>query len=140
MAVHFRGERRKVADETTRMDLINHVRAMPNVRGVRDELQVHKHARAEPKAPEPPVGTTTTTGATEDMHATRADAVRHALKKAHPQGEEIIKALIITDDGELITLTGIVPDEDTHKKLVKAAKLVLGRALRLMGMEAPERM
>lgn len=107
----------KVDDEATKADLINHVRAMPGVRGVRDNLKVHaKHAAVKPE-----IGTTTTTAA-DDMHATRADAVRHSMKKAHPMGEEVIKALMITDDGEIITVTGIVPDEDTHQKLLKAAK------------------
>jgi osmotically-inducible protein OsmY len=110
----------KVEDDATKADLINHVRAMPGVKGVRDDLKVHAK-RAEAK-PEGKVGTTTTTGATEEMHATRADAVRHSMKTAQPMSEEIIRALVITDDGEIITVTGVVPDEDTHKKLLKAAK------------------
>ena len=58
---------------------------MPGVRGVRDNLVVQKQAAAREREK---VGTTTTTGATEDMHATRADAVRHSMKKAHPVNEE----------------------------------------------------
>src|SRR5262249_36242959 len=54
--------RGKVEDEATHTDLVNRVRSMSNVRGVRDEIQV------QPKTammPEEQVGTTTTTGASQ---------------------------------------------------------------------------
>ncbi|MBX3262862.1 MAG: BON domain-containing protein [Labilithrix sp.] len=137
----------RVSDEATHSDLINRVRAMPNVRGVRDELHVAKKAAARPGQREP-YGTTTTTGGAvpsqqghekdkagaggamqqhqgheaDKATASKSDAVRKSLEAALPQSRAVIHALTITDDGQTVTLSGVVPDETTHKGLVKAAK------------------
>jgi osmotically-inducible protein OsmY len=70
--------RGKVNDESTHMDLVNRVRSMSNVRGVRDEIQV------EPKTamnPDEQVGSTTTTGAqqgTNDMGGSDTGKADHS--------------------------------------------------------------
>jgi osmotically-inducible protein OsmY len=182
--------RGRVEDEATHADLINRVRSMPNVRGVRDELQVMPRAAATP-APMDTSGTTTTTGANQQpgmgqggttgsgmggtqgqgqmggtqgqgqtggtqgqgqMGGTqgqgqtgggsmgqgqtgggsmgagqtgstaRTDAVRQAMMKARPKSQTLIQGLTITDDGNVVIVSGTVPDEATHQALLKAAK------------------
>ncbi|MBX3217776.1 MAG: BON domain-containing protein [Labilithrix sp.] len=138
----------RVSDEATHSDLINRVRSMPNVRGVRDELHVGKKAAAVRPSQGEPYGTTTTTGgaipgqqghekdkagAGGTMHqqpghekdkgtTSKSDAVRKSMEAAHPQSQAVIHGLTITDDGQTVTLAGVVPDETTRKGLVKAAK------------------
>ncbi len=138
----------KVQDEATHSDLINQVRAMPNVRGVRDEIHVGKKVAAGHPEHGGEYGTTTTTGGAmpppqqqpspqqlqqQEQHQhqhqqaheqkdSKSDAVRKSLEKAHPKSESIIHGLTITDDGENVTLSGKVPDEATHRSLVKTAK------------------
>ncbi|MBX3204945.1 MAG: BON domain-containing protein [Labilithrix sp.] len=139
----------KVMDEATHADLVNRVRAMRNVRGVRDELEVGKKtAAAQHPAHGEQYGTTTTTGGTlpsqpghekdkgttgGTMHqqqghekdttaASKSDAVRKSMEKAHPGSQAVIHALTITDDGQIVTLSGTVPDETTHQRLLKSAK------------------
>lgn len=143
--------RGKVEDEQVRSELVNRVRSMPNVRGVKDELHASPHAMRHGHEKTGEVGTTTTTGAREptsegagtapstgtptapsttggatatEPHGkmSKSDAVRHSMKKAHPKSETIIDALTITEDGSIIMLSGTVPDEPTHRSLVKAAK------------------
>jgi osmotically-inducible protein OsmY len=62
--------RGKVDDESTKADLVNRVRSMPNVRGVRDEIQVQPKAAMQQQQQQGDmgaVGTTTTTGAQQGM-------------------------------------------------------------------------
>jgi osmotically-inducible protein OsmY len=69
--------RGKVNDESTHMDLVNRVRSMSNVRGVRDEIQVQPKTAMNP---DEQVGTTSTTGAqqgTTDMGGTSTDKMDH---------------------------------------------------------------
>jgi len=133
----------KVQDEATHSDLINDVRAMPNVRGVRDEIHVGKKVAAGHPEHGGQYGTTTTTGGAmpppqqqpipqqqqqqqqqqaHEQKDSKSDAVRKSLEKAHPKSESVIHGLTITDDGENVTLSGKVPDEATHRSLVKTAK------------------
>jgi osmotically-inducible protein OsmY len=121
--------RGSVEDESTHSDLVNRVRAMPNVRGVRDEIHVSKqHERSS---------TTTTTGAPapgqhekgehekgehEKAASSKSDSVRKSMEKARPKSEAVIHGLMITDDGQIVTISGTVPDAETHQALLKAAK------------------
>lgn len=52
----------------------------------------------------------------------RTNAIRKHMRESIPEGDVIVRGIIITDDGDLITLTGIVPDEETHQALLKAAR------------------
>jgi osmotically-inducible protein OsmY len=131
--------RGKVEDEPMRSELINRVRAMPNVRGVRDELHTGRKTVTGHPEHGGKAGTTTTTGApigeghkkepigeghekeTEGM--SKPDAVRKAMEKADPKAESVIRTLTIKEEGEgIILLKGTVPDEITHQALIKAAK------------------
>jgi osmotically-inducible protein OsmY len=120
--------RGKVEDEPTRSDLVNRVRAMPNVRGVRDELRLHEKPAAGRHEHGGRPGTTTTTGGTMEQHPhekggmSKSDAVRKSMEKALPKAEHVIHGLTITDDGQVVTISGTVPDEATHHSLLKAAK------------------
>jgi osmotically-inducible protein OsmY len=138
----------KVQDEAMHSDLVNRVRSMPNVRGVRDEIQVRPRSAAQPSDTAGNVGTTTTTGAqggasnqqqgqqgtmggdpsmggsgmTQPGTMPKTEAVRQSMAKARPQSMTTIQSITITDDGSSITLTGMVPDEATHQALLKAAR------------------
>lgn len=130
--------RGRVQDEATRSDLVNHVRAMPRVRGVKDEIS------AAPKgahnAPDQlgtgamgtgAMGTGNQAGradeaANADKTATKSEAVRRSLAKAHPRSEAIIDALSISDNGDVVVLSGTVPDESTREAFIKAAKATPG--------------
>lgn len=150
--------RGKVDDEKMRSELVNRVRAMPNVRDVKDELEVkaktgaaekHEHygttpvtgatektekgreAEHEGKAKTPATGApekrrhekARETGHEEKGTMSKSDAVRKSMEKAVPKAEPIIRVLKITDDGhDVVTVTGIVPDHETHQALLKAAK------------------
>jgi osmotically-inducible protein OsmY len=145
--------RGKVEDEATHANLVNRTRAMPGVRGVRDEIQVVPKSAA---APSDTSGTTTATGAmgggaggtmgqgggmggTQQQQGTmggstmggsmggqamgtKSDAVRQSMEKARPKSQAVIQGLTITDDGSMVTVAGMVPDETTHQALIKAAK------------------
>ncbi|HVH44726.1 MAG TPA: BON domain-containing protein [Labilithrix sp.] len=115
--------RGKVEDEATHADLVNRVKSMPNVRGVRDELQVGPKTAGATGDMTGKHGTTTTTGATDEKGTmSKSDAVRKNMEKARPKSEAVIHALTITDDGQIVTVTGVVPDEPTHQALAKAAR------------------
>jgi osmotically-inducible protein OsmY len=104
-------------DEQTRSDVVNRVRSMPNVRGVRDELSVMPKAAAAPS----PMDTRGTTAA--GAMGSKSDAVRKQMQQAQPQSMTVIEALTITEEGtQDVRLSGTVPNEDTKKALVKAAK------------------
>jgi osmotically-inducible protein OsmY len=112
--------RGKVDDESTHSDLVNRVKQMRNVRGVKDELQVEPKVGHDTSGQ---YGTTTTTGATEGgEHRAKSEDVRKHLEKAQPRSLTIIKGLMITEDGDVVTIAGIVPDEATHQALAKAAR------------------
>jgi osmotically-inducible protein OsmY len=155
--------RGNVEDEATHADLVNRVRSMPNVRSVRDELQVMPRSnRGMGMGPESQTGTTNTTqgqmggsqmggsqmggsqmggsqmggaaggaaagaatGAAMGAAAgsmSKSESVRAAMQAAQPKSATVIQNLTITDDGTMVTLSGNVPDEATHQKLLKAAK------------------
>ena len=62
--------RGSVEDESTHHDLVNRVRAMSAVRGVRDEIIVEpRFLESHNPAMVPPVGSTTTTGADLDTNS-----------------------------------------------------------------------
>jgi osmotically-inducible protein OsmY len=149
--------RGKVEDEATHNELVNRVRSMPKVKGVKDEIQVHPKSAHHSDT----VGTTSTTGhetthgqgqgtqgqmgqgqmgesgatgqttmgqggqgtpSTMGTTASKSDAVRHSMEKAHPTHESVIRALSISDDGTTVTIVGVVPDAATHQALLKAAR------------------
>lgn len=124
-----------VEDEATHNEVVSTVRSMANVKAVRDELQVLPMATASGAGDkyglDEDYDTTTTTAGEMDKkdHAdhekgemTKSGAVRKHLEEAAPKSVMIIRGLIITDDGEIVTLKGIVPDEPTHQRLAKAAR------------------
>ncbi|MDF2693061.1 MAG: hypothetical protein K0S65_1444, partial [Labilithrix sp.] len=109
--------RGKVEDEATRSDLINRVRAMPNVRGVRDDLRMGRKAAAPRPEQGEKKGTTTTTGAPlgeghghEHEHGKEAtpktEAVRKAMEKARPKSESLIHGLTITEEHDGVVVKG----------------------------------
>lgn len=139
-----------VPSQAVRTELVNGVRAMSDVIGVKDELRIAPHARRQQHG----VGTTTTTGAPTggqqtDPGATGAhaggetgtaaqggagqhklsqtEAVRHSMMNARPNDESLVRGLTILDEGNgRIVLSGIVPDQQTRDRLVDAAKATPG--------------
>jgi osmotically-inducible protein OsmY len=125
--------RGQIEDEATHADLLNHVRAMPNVKGVHDELRVvpkaPAHAENRLENMEDEYGPTSTTSGTmggeqhgKPVVVAKSVAVRKHLEEAAPRSLTIIRGLMITDDGTIVTVKGIVPDEATHQSLAKAAR------------------
>lgn len=145
--------RGKVDDDATRADMLNTVRSMPNVKGVRDELQVSPKGgqmgqpsgqmgqpsgqMGQPGGQMNPPGDQTggqmgqaqpgeMGQAKGSTHTKNADAVRAKMAKDRPAAAAIVNRLIISDDGTVILLSGTVPDEATHDALVKSAKSTPG--------------
>jgi osmotically-inducible protein OsmY len=101
-----------VESEQMRMDVVNRVRSLPSVKGVRDELKVDTSAtKHQPQAGQPGPGGTV-----------RVEAVRAQMLKEVPSAQAVIRALVITEDGNLIVIRGLIPDQATHDALMKAAK------------------
>lgn len=68
-------------------------------------------------------GSTTTTGATASRGEHKlSQSVRDQMRRDQPASATIIQDIVITDDGETVTMTGIVPDIATHDELVKSAQ------------------
>ncbi len=103
--------RGRVDDEATHSDLVNRVRSMPNVRGVRDEIRV-----APKGAP--------AIEHEQQQHQTmsKRDAVRKSMKQSRPMADALIDEIAITEDGQVVTVTGTVPDETTRQALLRAAR------------------
>jgi osmotically-inducible protein OsmY len=147
--------RGKVDDAATRDDLVNRVRAMNAVHGVRDEVTVEPRMlndRAPGGTSSETVGQTTTTGAEigaskqdqsdvqtgrsgEGANATpirttgtKTDAVRDSMMQARPDDASVIEGLTISasDEGRTVTVAGPVPDSSTHRALLAAAKRTSG--------------
>ena len=125
--------RGRVEDEATHADIVNRVRQMPNVRGVRDELQVMPRSPM-PEAGEPGTGGGPMGGAqvgggpmggAQTMGPT-VDAVRQSMKTARPNEGAVIDALTITEEGQMVTVSGMAPDEATHQALIRAARDAAG--------------
>lgn len=89
-----------VADETVRTDLVKYLKSMTGVKSVRDELEV-----------DPAPGSS----------MARTHAIRKHMHEALPESDTIIRGLILTDDGEVITISGTIPDEEAREALLKAA-------------------
>lgn len=60
--------------------------------------------------------------ASDDKDMSRSHAVRKHMEEKEPRSVTIIRGLIISDDGEVVTISGIVPDEATHQALYKTAR------------------
>jgi osmotically-inducible protein OsmY len=90
-----------VPDEQTHADIVRRIKGMPNVTGVRDDLQV----------PEP---------------TPASDAVRSSMMREQPTSATVVQHLIISDDGTAILVQGVVPDETTHDALLKSAQKASG--------------
>jgi osmotically-inducible protein OsmY len=102
-----------VDDEQMKSDLVKRVKNMPNVRDVRDELKAErKPASGAPQTPQGAHPTSTP----------MSSAVRTQMTKEQPSAAAVITHLIISDDGSVVVLSGIVPDKSTHDALIKAAK------------------
>jgi len=56
----------------------------------------------------------------------RTAAVKLTMSKDRPAAAAVIEKLVITDDGSVIYLAGIVPDEAMHQALVKSAQKTAG--------------
>jgi osmotically-inducible protein OsmY len=140
-----------VPDEATHASMVDRVRRMPNVKSVRDELTVAPKTGSMQGTPGKPQaqpmddpgkgnmpgqpqaqpmddpgkgnmpGTTTTVTKTK-----KTDAIRSGMTKDNVAPVTIINGLIISDDGSVIMLRGIVPDEKTHDAVVKSAKKYAG--------------
>lgn len=115
-----------VPDEAMRAELVNRVRAMPNVRGVKDEVRVAP-PRQTGAHQDAHVGSTTTTGAPHGHALSRADAVRASMASARPGQESVVRALSITEEanGDVL-VSGVVPDDKTRDALLDAAKKTPG--------------
>jgi hypothetical protein len=90
-----------VPDERTHVDLVRRVKSMPNVAGVHDQLQV----------PSSTAGT---------------EAVRSSMMRDQPQAADVVEHLIFMDDGAIILVRGIVPDQATHDALLQSAQKASG--------------
>lgn len=44
------------------------------------------------------------------------------MRRAQPKADPVIVGLTITENDDVITIVGTVPDEPTHQSLLKAAK------------------
>lgn len=113
--------RGRVEDEATHADIVNHVRAMPGVQAVRDELQI------QPKRPlgrHDKPGTTTLTGAET---GSKVEAVRQSMRDAYLKRDpSMIDKITIVEERDTIVLRGSIPDEATRKLLLDAAKKTPG--------------
>ena len=119
--------RGRVKDEATHSDLVNRVRSMPNVRGVRDEIQVVPKGGATAPGTQQPSAAAPTGQPGDQAHAmSKSDAVRKSMRQVRPMANAVIDALTITDDGQVVTLEGTVPDETTHQALLRAARETQG--------------
>jgi len=121
--------RGRVDDQAMHSDLVNRVRAMPNVRGVRDEIQVapkgapgaasrEQDQQASPSESlprAPAVGP-------QSQPMSRVDAVRKSMHQSRPMAHAVIETLTIKEDGDTITVSGFVPDETTRQALLRAAR------------------
>lgn len=118
----------KVDDETTKRELLDTVRDMPSVKSVRDELQVAPKTAEErgltpPGAPAPRTGQPLEEGAQPGSPHTRiTEAVRSRLAQDKAAPAAVLTDLVITDDGELVVVSGTVPDAKTHDAVIKAAQ------------------
>jgi osmotically-inducible protein OsmY len=84
-------------DERTHQDIVKRVKAMPNVKDVKDEVRVAT-----------PSSTT--------------EAVRTAMKRDHPNTAAVVDELVISDDGSTLLIEGVVPDDATHDALLQSAE------------------
>jgi osmotically-inducible protein OsmY len=112
--------RGRVEDEATHADMVNTVRGIPNVKGVNDQLQI---------APKQQMGDQGKMGGDQApmqhpgaTQSTRTTAIRAGMMKDRPTDATVINALLISDDGTMIYLSGVVPDEPTHQALVESAE------------------
>jgi len=115
-----------VPDDETRTGMVNRVKKMPNVKGVRDELTVMpKAAQTAQPMDEPSKGGTMS--ATPSSNKTKTtDAIRAGLAKDKAAPKPVLDALVVTDDGTTVTLGGTVPNDKTHDALLKSAKKSAG--------------
>jgi osmotically-inducible protein OsmY len=114
--------RGRVEDEATRADIVNHVRAMPGVQAVRDELQIQP---MRPLGHHDRPGTTTLTGA--ETGGSKVEAVRRSLKEAYLKRDPaVIDKITIVEERDTVILRGSIPDEATRKLLLDAAKKTPG--------------
>ena len=104
--------RGRVDDQATHSDLVNRVRSMPNVRGVRAEIQVAPKGAPAAEYQQQQQG----------QAMSKSDAVRKSMKQSRPMAEALIDAISITEDGQVVTVTGTVPDETTRQALLRAAR------------------
>lgn len=125
-----------VEDETMHAALLDRVRAMPTVRGVRDELHVRSQHPTEPIGAGPTAtdddeenpSEGATMGSEIEAKAAAAskakiEAVRHAMQRVRPNQEMLLRAIKITEDNPgTLMISGTVPDDATREALVKAAK------------------
>ena len=131
-----------VPDEDTRSAMINRVRRIPNVKGVRDELTVAPKGGAMQGAtttpqtmptqaqtleePSKPGMQGTTSAATKTK---TTDAIRTALTKDNVAPPAVVNGLVLHDDGNVVTLSGTVPDHKTHAAILSSAKKAAGAQL-----------
>lgn len=124
--------RGRVDDEATHSDLVNRVRSMPNVRGVRDEIQVAPKGAPPPAQPQmgPPQGQPEQPQGPavqpQPQPMSRVDAVRKSMRQSRPMADAVIERLSIEEDGDTVTVSGIVPDETTRQALLRAARETSG--------------
>lgn len=126
--------RGRVDDEATHSDLVNRVRSMPNVRGVRDEIRVAPKGAPPAAQPQPETGQPHgqleqprgQTVQPQPQPMSRVDAVRKSMRQSRPMADAVIERLTIEEDGDTVTVTGIVPDETTRQSLLRAARETSG--------------
>jgi osmotically-inducible protein OsmY len=106
-----------VPDDQVHADIVSRVRSMPNVTNVRDEIKVAAAEDQQQQQQQPGA-----TGMGGNNATPSSDTVRASMKRDAPKDAAIIDQLIIADDGNAILIHGVVPDEHTHKVLLRSAE------------------
>jgi osmotically-inducible protein OsmY len=119
--------RGQVADEEVKKALRERVKRLPNVREVKDELAVIPARIKVEGAPAPQVqpGQPGAAPRAASTQTPRTEAIRSHMSK-DPKTEVVMRKLLITDDGAVVVISGIVPDQATHDAVMKHAKKAPG--------------
>ena len=134
--------RGRVEDESTKRQMLNTVRGISNVKSVRDDLQVTPKQDDHASQGGAMQGGAMQGGSMQGDHGGTAgmptgahagstktkntDAVRSHLTQDKVAPTPVITSLLISDDGELVIISGIVPDQRTHDAVLKSAQKTPG--------------
>lgn len=102
-------------DEPNRNRIVSRVRQMPGVRDVEDRLRSQQG-----------MAQTGQTGMQQQPMSSTADEVRMFMLQERPNDPDIVRGLVISEDGGIVTLRGRVYDEQMKSDLTRAARKARG--------------